>query len=122
MNQLFGQQDPPCLRHRHGRRAKVLSKQPAQLSLPHAQTVGEVVDTRVIEGAAFDQRKRARYRVGRAAPGGKFEGRFPAGIGDRVGSPLPAPPRRWERTSCSRASAYERGRPDGNRSPLSCIR
>ena len=63
MNQLLGQQHPPGLGHRRGRGAQVLAKQPPQLALADAQSIGQGLHVGPVEGPRFRIKAKARETV-----------------------------------------------------------
>ena len=68
VDQLLGKQDTPRLRHRDRRGPEMPLKQPPQLPPTDAEPVGKTLDIVAIEAAGFNQGKRARHGIGRAAP------------------------------------------------------
>src|SRR6185437_2839756 len=72
VDELFGEEHAPRLRHRHRRGAQMLVEQAPELAPADAEPLGQRLDAGVgVERAVGHERQRARHRVRAAAPEGE---------------------------------------------------
>src|SRR5262249_39157989 len=63
VDELLGEMDAARLGDRKRRSAQMLAEEAPQLPLADSEPVSQILDAGLVQGAEFDQRKRARHRV-----------------------------------------------------------